>query len=190
MPRSPGSLPSRSGAEVAPGAGACAEDDDDDYGDDDGDDDAFDAGVELASAQSQVPPQAGTSDRSSTATVTVGKIRKGSRNKKRSKIILLFQARMRTYSLMNEDEDEDDRNRRLEQEARTKQLRVSLHRLSSPAKEGERVARTTDRRTKEKEEKKIADNDRRITETRAALPPCPYCSKTFSAKWNLVKHIK
>ncbi len=97
---------------------------------------------------------------------------------------------MRTYSLMNEDEDEDDRNRRLAEEARSKQVRVMVERLASPAKPDASAPRASDRRKTEEEQKAFAENAKRMEESRAALPECPYCDKTFTLKWNLIKHLK
>ncbi len=78
-------------------------------------------------------------------------------------------------------------------EARTRQLTVSVERVTSPRKEGGALPRAVDRRTVAAREKAKEEETRREEERREALahlPPCPECGKTFSTKPNLLKHLR
>ncbi len=105
-------------------------------------------------------------------------------------MIVFHQERIRTFSFMTADESEEERRRRLEREARTKQLRVSLTRVTSPLKPDGTPQRGEDRRRTEREEKKVEERKRAVEQGREALPACPYCDKAFATKGNLVKHCQ
>ncbi len=82
-------------------------------------------------------------------------------------------------------------------EARSRQLSVSVERVTSPRKEGGGLPRATDRRAvareeqiRREQERKEAERKTVVQESLSHLPPCPVCDKPFSSKSNLVKHIK
>ncbi len=86
-------------------------------------------------------------------------------------------------------------------EARSRQLTVSVERVTSPRKDGGALPRATDRRVMAREEeirreqemaKERRDKERKavVEDSLSLLPPCPTCGKKFANKSNLLKHIK
>ncbi len=105
-------------------------------------------------------------------------------------MIVFHQERIRTFSFMTADESEEELRRRLEREARTKQLRVSLTRVTSPLKPDGTPQRGEDRRRTEREERMVEERNMAVEQRRGALPLCPYCDKMYATKANLVKHCQ
>ncbi len=82
-------------------------------------------------------------------------------------------------------------------EARSRQLTVSVERVTSPRKQGGALPRATDRRAvareeqiRSEQERKEAEREEVVQASLSLLPPCPSCGKEIGNKSNLMKHIR